>query len=217
LNATAYVPESNNLSAPITELLNITRSEQRHRRLQANLGLPVEFEPRRRQDVDMIFLQADPGPGRLLAPQLRFHNAGDIPTYATSDIHDTARLEPESDLNGIQFPDLPLLLTPDTTSAALVDELQTFWPQRARQWIRYYSFGFDAYQLAQRIYQFPAGSWQLEGATGLLESDIDRRIHRRLPFAQFNGGRAQALPALPPPVAPAPNDGTVPEIIFGSR
>ncbi len=40
LAASAYVPESQDASGPITQILNIAASEQRHRRLQANLASP---------------------------------------------------------------------------------------------------------------------------------------------------------------------------------
>jgi outer membrane PBP1 activator LpoA protein len=206
LAATAYVPESQNMSGPIANLLNVSRSEQRHRRLQANLGTEVDFESRRRQDVDMIFLQATPRDGRLLAPQLRFHKAGDIPTYATSDIYDTAREGRDSDLNGIVFTDLPVLLSPDSDAERFVEQLGEFWPQRTRQWIRFYSFGFDAYQLIGPIFNPAFAIWPRRGMTGELSIESDGRIHRALPFARFENGTPNALgpPAVRPGnIAPA--------------
>jgi hypothetical protein len=198
LASAAYVPESQNAAGPIADILNVARSEQRHRRLEANLGRPVEFESRRRQDVDMIFLQATASLGRLLAPQLRFHKAGDIPTYATSDIYDTARTGTDSDLNGVIFPDLPILLTPDSETARLADTFREYWPQQSRQWIRLYGFGYDAYQLVRPIFSPRAEDWPLEGVTGVLELAGDGRIHRGLPFARFENG-------TPTAIAPAPN------------
>lgn len=215
LSAAAYVPETQNFSQPITELLNISRSEQRHRRLQANLGRPVEFEPRRRQDVDMIFLQADDaGLGRLLTPELRFFDAGDVPTYATSDIYDTARQGSDSDLNGVMFPDLPLLLAPDGVATSLASELAAHWPQRSRQWIRLYAFGYDAYRLIGRLYSADPFAWPMPGVTGDLAVDGQGRIRRGLPFAQFRNGRPVAIPSLP--AAPLPGPDTL-EGIVGAR
>ena len=51
-----------------------SRSMQRQRRLAANLGVPMQFEPRRRQDVDLIFLEADVahGPSSHSAAPLQF-------------------------------------------------------------------------------------------------------------------------------------------------
>ena len=206
LATAAYVPESQsaNRNAPrnaadlIAGVLNIDRSEQRHRRLQANLNQAVEFESRRRQDVDMIFLQASASLGRLLAPQLRFHQAGDIPTYATSDIHDTARSGRDSDLNGLIFPDLPILLTPDRNAAELAEDFRTYWPDQSAQWIRFQSFGYDAYKLVRPIFS-PSleNDWPVAGVTGQLELAGDGRVHRGLPFAQVEGGRPEAIAVAP--------------------
>ncbi|NIW24215.1 MAG: penicillin-binding protein activator, partial [Gammaproteobacteria bacterium] len=101
-------------------------------------GLPIEFEPRRRQDVDMIFFAADPGAARLLAPQFRFHFAGDLPTYATSEIYEAAARGSDPDLNGVIFADIPWLLTPDANTDALRSSLLRYWPQRTTRWLRLY-------------------------------------------------------------------------------
>lgn len=216
LNTAAYVPETQNFGQTIRNLLDISSSQRRHQRLQANLGRAINFEPRRRQDVDMIFLQADPSLGRLLAPQLRFHDAGDIPTYATSDIFDPARQVNDPDLNGVVFPDLPLLLTPDRIAANLTDQLQQFWPQRARQWIRFYGFGFDAYQLVNQLYNQGAATWPMQGTTGGLDFAADGKIRRSLPFAQFQSGRP--VPVAPIAPAPRPNEfSDRPAGFFGAR
>ena len=84
LESRAYDSSTQDFSLAITTLLNLTDSNQRHQRLAANLGMPIEFEPRRRQDVDMIFFAAEPRAARLLAPQFRFHFAGDLPTRRSS-------------------------------------------------------------------------------------------------------------------------------------
>lgn len=218
LNSAAYVPESQNFSQPVEELLNRSRSEQRHRRLQANLGRPVEFEPRRRQDVDMIFLQVDRAPiGRLLAPQLRFDDAGDIPTYSTSDIYDTARQGTDSDLNGVIFPDLPLLLEPEGLADNLTRELDAYWPERGRQWVRLYAFGYDAYRLVDQLYSTFPSTWPMRGITGDLYLDVDGRIHRGLPFAQFQNGRPVTVPTLPVPTPPFPESSPASDDVFGAR
>lgn len=194
LDFAGYDTSVQDFSAQITTLFNIERSQQRHRRLAANLNVPVEFEARRRQDVDMIFLGADSArAGRLLAPQLRFHNAGDIPTYATSEVYEPGAQTSDADMNGIMFPDAPLLVAPDANGQMLGRTLQTHWPRRAPQLMRYYGMGFDAYRLMQGLYSADT-FWPLAGMSGSLSVDADGRIHRSLPFAQFQNGRPNALP-----------------------
>jgi outer membrane PBP1 activator LpoA protein len=193
LNSAGYVPDAQDVSGAIRDLLNISRSEQRHRRLEANLGVEVGFEARRRQDIDMIFLQASPPMGRLLAPNLRFFYAGDIPTYATAEIYEPTNRAADTDLEGVVFPDVPLLLSPDARSTALTQALQVHWPQRATQWLRLYGLGFDAYALVGALFALGANEFPVEGFSGTLELDAFGKIRRGLPFAQFRNGRPAML------------------------
>ncbi len=146
LDYAGYDRGSQEFAQPIMSLLNITRSNQRERRLAANLGVPIEFEPRRRQDIDAIFIAADDArAARLLAPQLRFYSAGDIPTFATSDIYDPGNATGNNDLNGLIFADAPVLITPSASADDLRRDLQEYWPQRGGL-TKLYGMGFDAYQ-----------------------------------------------------------------------
>jgi outer membrane PBP1 activator LpoA protein len=174
-------------------LLNLSRSNQRYQRLAANIGVPLEFEPRRRQDIDVIFVATNPSNGRLLAPQLRFHYAGDLPTYATSEVFGIADNARDADLDGILFPDSPWLLSPDVTSAELKATLASYWPQRVAQWPRLFAMGFDAYRLIPLLYNQSGGFTAVPAMSGELSLDTNGRVHRRLPLAQFREGRPVAL------------------------
>jgi outer membrane PBP1 activator LpoA protein len=207
INSVEYVAA--NAASSIRFLLNITQSENRHQRLQANLGRTIEFEPRRRADIDMIFLQADPGVGAgdasLVAELLASNGASpeDIPTYATSDIHDPTRTAADRDLDGLIFPDVPLLVDPDGSGRAAATRFREFTTASARQQPRLFAFGFDAYLLIQALYAGSNTGWPLPGATGELYLGEDGRIRRVLPFAEFRSGRPATL---------APNLG-----VFGAR
>ena len=200
LDWNGYEPALQDFSQPIAALLNVTRSRDRYRRLAANLGVPVQFEARRREDVDMIFVVAGAGTGRLLAPQLRFFGADDVPTYATAEIFDSARTTRDSDLNGLIFADVPVLIAPDENASVVRNELAAYWPQRGGL-TRYYGMGFDAYRLVGALFGGEAGAWPIRGLSGDLSLDGQGRVHRVLPLAQFREGRpAPFEPALPPPI-----------------
>jgi uncharacterized protein len=203
LNWNGYEPALRDFSQPVSALLNVTRSVQRHRRLAANLGEPLEFpEARRRQDVDMIFLVADAQIGRLIAPLLRFYAAGDIPTYATAQIFDPANTARENDLNGLIFADTPSLIDPNEQAASLRRELEAFWPQRTSQ-IRLYGMGVDAYRLIATLYTDERFGWPVHGMSGELSIDATGRVRRALPLAQFRNGRPAVLEqSIEPPLAP---------------
>jgi uncharacterized protein len=189
IDSVGYDRGSQEFAQPIMSLLNITRSNQRERRLAANIGVPIEFEPRRRQDIDAIFIAADDArSGRLLAPQLRFHSAGDIPTFATSDIYDPGNAAGDNDLNGLIFADAPVLITPSASADDLRHDLQTYWPQRGGL-TKLYGMGFDAYQLIGSLYNDSRAAWPVRGMSGDLSLDTTGRIHRGLPLAQFRNGK----------------------------
>ena len=196
VDASGYDPALQDFSKPIASLLNVTRSEQRYRRLAANLGETVQFEPRRRQDVDMIFIVADARTARLLVPQLRFYSAGDIPTYATADIFDPANTRRSPDLNGLIFADTPALLAPDDAVTKVTSEWSSFWPQRASQ-IRLYGMGIDAYNLIGSLYAGDSRASPMRGLSGDLTLDDQGRVHRTLPLAQFRSGQPVAIDAPP--------------------
>jgi outer membrane PBP1 activator LpoA protein len=191
LDFNGYDPALQDFSQTIAGLLNVTRSNQRERRLAANLGTPLQFEPRRRQDVDMIFVVADSATARLLTPQLKFFSAADIPTYATADVFTPGGAARDNDLNGVIFADTPSLLAPDADATELAKSLQSYWPQRSSL-LRYFGMGFDAYRLIAPLYA-GAEPWPLEGMSGNLTVDGAGRIHRGLDLAQFRNGRPVML------------------------
>jgi len=190
-----YEPALQDFSQPAATLLNVRRSQERQRKLAANLGEPVQFEARMREDIDMIFaIVADDRTGRLIASQLRFFGAGDIPVYANSAIFDPGKTARDNDLNGFIFADTPALLTPSPDASALRGDLQTYWPQRAGL-SRAYGMGFDAYGLVASLFATGGTELSMRGLSGDLSLDAQGRVRRVLPLAQFRSGRPVALDA----------------------
>ena len=214
-----YDTAARDFSAPIEALLNLDLSMQRSTQLERLLGMNLSFEPRRRDDADMIFLAApDRGMARLLAPALRLYLTGGdpLPVYANTDIHEPADAARDGDLNDIVFPDAPWLLAPDPSGTELRRTLQSYWPQRAAGGnLRFYGMGVDAYRLVGALYA-GAYRWPLEGLSGQLELDADGRIRRSLSFAQFRNGRAVSLQPLPLERV-VPDEDDEPIEFFGAR
>lgn len=201
LNWYGYEPALADFSVPVAAMLNVTRSRERHRALEASLGVAVQFpEPRRRDDVDMIFVLADTRAARLLSAQLRFFGAGDIPTYATAQVFENARTARDNELNGFIFADAPVLIAPDGDAADVAAELETHWPQRDAL-LKYYAMGFDAYRLVAPLYTDNVAAWPMRGLSGDLSLDAQGRVRRVLPLAQFRNGRPAAYEITPPAIA----------------
>jgi hypothetical protein len=188
-----YDPEARDYSTPITQLLLIDESRARAKALSATIGTHLEFEPRSRGDAQFIFVGAQPVQGRSLRPALRFHLSEDLPIYATSDIFEPDD-EANNDLEGVIFPDMPWVISPDAVSTQLRNALSKHWPVRARGRGRLYAFGFDAYRLVPLLKAGKFGNeHSVPGMTGLLSVDSKGRVRRELDWAQVAGGKPNPL------------------------
>ena len=188
-----YEPSDQDFSFEIENLMGLALSIQRYQRLRANLGLSMQFEPRRREDADFIFVAADAPEGRLLKSQLKFHYSGDLPVYATSRIY-AQDGRSNADLDGVGFADTPWTIAPQPWIAGLPETFSEFWPdQQSLLLSRLNAMGYDAFSLVNNIYS--GGNPTLNGATGRLYLDDRGRIRRELPWAEFEGGVPVARPA----------------------
>ena len=210
LEQASYDASAADHRAPIRSLLHLDLSEQRRRSLEARLGLELEFQPRRRQDAQFIFLASRPEPGRLLRPQLKFHYALDLPVFATAAIYEPDE-RANDDLDGVLFADMPWIINPDVDALRLRNEFRSLWPRRFSRVQRLYALGYDAYRLIPHVYNtaLPMET-PVPGLSGTLTVDVTGRVRRELDWARIVDGKVvpEALP-VPDPVLPIPIEGTV--------
>ncbi|NNC77440.1 MAG: penicillin-binding protein activator [Woeseiaceae bacterium] len=193
LDYRSYASGNPDYSNTIEDLMALSGSVRRYQRLRANIGGPLQFDPRRRQDVEMIFMAADASAGRLMKSQLKFHYSGDLPVYSTSSIY-AMDGRSNADLNGIMFADTPWIVSPQPWIERLPALYEEYWPQQRRLG-RLHAMGYDAYQLVAPIYASRGGQInQIDGASGRLYLDADGRVQRGLAWAQFQNGEPVALP-----------------------
>jgi outer membrane PBP1 activator LpoA protein len=211
LDYRSYTPDKQDFSNEIENLMGLTGSVQRYQRMRANIGGTLQFDPRRRQDAEFIFLAAAAGPARLLKSQLKFHYSGDLPAYSTSSVNSLDGRS-NSDLNGIMFADTPWLIDPQPWIRFLPQTYSEYWPEE-RQLGRLHAMGYDAYNLIASLYASRGGEMpELDGATGELFLDQRGRIHRRLAWAQFQRGETVTLPGQEEtggPIQDVSEDGTL--------
>jgi outer membrane PBP1 activator LpoA protein len=155
----------------------------------------VKGEPStHRTDAAFVFVAAgSAGVARQILPQLKFHYAGDVPVYSTSD-----SFEPDptanSDLEGMLFPDMPWMVAKDPVTAQIRDAVRAAWPARTARRDRLYAFGFDAYRLMPTLRaKSPADAGEIPGVTGKLHLDDHNRIRRDLDWAQIRNGEPNNL------------------------
>ena len=129
--------------------------------------MPLQFDPRRRQDAEFIFLAADAPTGRLMKSQLKFHYSGELPVYATSSIY-AMDGRSDTDLNGVRFADTPWIIGPQAWIAHLPDIYREYWPEERRLG-RLHAMGYDAYQLVAPLFALGTEPMaEIDGATGKL-------------------------------------------------
>ncbi len=154
----------------------------------------VKGEPAtHRSDAAFVFAAGTPSAERLLVSQLKFHFAGDVPVYSTSD-----SFEPDAganaDLDGLFFPDMPWMVSADPVTTRIRDAVRGAWPVRTARRDRLYAFGFDAYRLVPALRSNGlSGSSEIAGVTGKLRKDDHNRIRRDLEWAQMKGGAPTPL------------------------
>ncbi|HSP01334.1 MAG TPA: penicillin-binding protein activator, partial [Thioalkalivibrio sp.] len=208
LAAQFYAPQATDYATSITQGLGVNDSQGRHRQLQNILRQNVEFEPRRRQDLDLVFMVGSPREARLLAPQLAYHRAGDLPILSTSHAYSgQPDSQADADLDGVILADIPWILDVPVEGAPTRASLTQALSPGSRQLPRLVAMGYDAFQLApllSHLHQRPGE--RLPGLTGNLYLDTEGRIHRHLHWAVFRQGTLRPM-APPAPTRPAPLEG----------
>ena len=190
-----YDPKKNDYSLPIRRLLNVDESQARRRSLQQIIGKKVEFIPRRRQDIDFIFMAAFSRQARVIRPQLRFHHAPKVPVYATSHAF-SGNIDPQMDrdMDGVMFADMPWTLQANDDGRRLKAEIDAAWPGAARRYTRLQALGIDAYRVVSHLNELRRDrTTSYAGMTGSLSLDMANRLQRRLLWARFQRGVPQLL------------------------
>ncbi len=193
LSDSRYPAVGTDFGPVITSALGLSASNNRVARLEKVTGLRLQAEAGARSDLDAIFLAARPNQGRLIKPQFDFHNAAEVPVYATSAIY-AGRPDPalDKDMNGVRFCDAPWLIGAPGSAPSV---------QLARQYftaggtpLRLFGLGLDAYRLLPQLawlLQSPTESFT--GASGALSIDGNGRVYRELGCAEFRRGLAHYL------------------------
>jgi outer membrane PBP1 activator LpoA protein len=180
----------------IKQSMAIDASEARAEKIEALLPRNrIEFIPRRRQDIDFIYLIANPRQGRQIQPTLAFYFAESLPIIAYPSIYDGSdNVDINRDLNGIIFLDSPWLLQQSNPFKEFVSDS---FRKTAGPLERLRAMGIDSFRLHDRLSQFATSEIKfLGGATGLLTMNADREIQRQLLVARFIDGAPQLLPPL---------------------
>ncbi len=182
-------------SERIKQGLHIGLSQRRAQSLESAIGTSLEYNPRRRQDIDFVYLPVSAQEARSVKPLLAFHFAQDLPVYANSRVY-RGKPDPQSDtdLNGVYFTDTPWILGTSAAQRTIDDYIERGGTPSKNL----YALGIDAYYLAPRLPQIlftPGLSYR--GTTGTLTLSEQGTILRRPAWAVFRNGTATRVDDSP--------------------
>jgi outer membrane PBP1 activator LpoA protein len=175
-------------SLPVRQLLNVHESKSRFQKLKNVIGY-VEYNPRRRRDVDVIFIVANNSVARLINPQFYHNRAESVAVYGLSRIYSgRPRPKKDIDLENVSFCSIPWLFDQAYHSDLDKQALHEVWQSSSDNILNLIAFGIDAYTLLP--YLNDLSSIPYSGATGDLVLNEYNRIERHLVCAKFNNGEA---------------------------
>ena len=181
----ATYSEREDYSSNVKKTLGLARSEERSRQVRDMLATNIEFTPRRRQDVDVIFLLSrNPVQARALKPLFAFHYAAQVPVYTLSNAYSGLEGPSNRDLKGMHLVEIPWFLgeQPELRVAIAAGDTDS------DNYARLNALGADAWLVQSQFARLRNGPEALfRGSTGLLTLDPSLRIRREATLAVFDG------------------------------
>ena len=114
---------------------------------------------------------------------MKFYYADELPVYASSHAYEPGKEKLLRELDGLIYNDIPFIVNSERYADS----------EEVKEFPRLYALGKDAYRLINTIRRLAISNAELDGATGYISVDKDRRLHRRLVWAKFNKGKPVAL------------------------
>ncbi len=180
----SYPASVNDFTKLLKSPLQIDLSEQRGVNLRRFINSRIQYEARRRQDLDLMVVLGYPIKARQIKPALDFLYASDVPVVATSHLYNgTEQVGLDRDLSNVEFSAMPWTLPGQLTQELQPDErLHTAYRHL-------YAVGHDAFLLYRNLdaMQYET-SVPLFGATGLL-SLSEGVVVRQQKWAKFDSGK----------------------------
>ena len=182
-----YKSQAHDFSDSIKSLLAIDQSESRKKLVSRTIGRQLKFTPRRRQDIDMLFMAAFPRQAKQIPLQIVYHHGETIPVYSTAHIVANYHSPKQNiDMDGVIFSDMPFLLEDSHDSASRQNTYQNTLYQRL------FAMGVDSYQLAPYVnYLMDTPFESFAGDTGQITINSGGHIIRSLPWATFSQGNVK--------------------------
>ena len=143
----------------LSEILLLEQSKIRTRKLSRIIGLQINSEPRKREDIDSMFLSTSLSNARSLKPALEYNFADNINVYLIPSWSEDQYLKDnELDLEKVIISEMPFLLNTNTNSQKI----------NLAKKSRNYAIGYDSYELILLLSSGTRRNFNYFGLTGLI-------------------------------------------------
>jgi len=190
--------ETENLAKPIADLMGVTQSNERAKQLRRILGQKINFMPQGRDDIGVIFINADNATARQIVPLLKFNFSGNTPIFATSMVYNGIPApQNDRDLDGVRFPIMPWAISDDPKQTELRKQLTTLWAENFRENSKLYALGIDSLTLMMKLQSMQLFTSTITGVTGQLQLQKNQQITVTSPGAKFVNGNPVLIRSSP--------------------
>ena len=163
----------------LSDILLLGQSKIRSRKLSRIIGLQINSEPRRRGDIDSMFLSTTLANARSLKPALEYNFADNINVYLIPSWSEDQYLKDnELDLEKVIISEMPFLLNTNTNFQK-IDLIKKS---------RNYAIGYDAYELILLLNSSTKRNFNYYGLTGLI-TNKDASIQKKSIHAKVVNGK----------------------------
>ena len=146
----------------LSKILLLDQSNIRSRKLSRIIGLQINSKPRRREDIDSIFLSTSLSNARSLKPALEYNFADNISVYLIPSWRGREYLkESELDLENVIISEIPFLLNTKIS----------FQETNPANKSRNYAIGYDTFELVLLLSANPRRNFNYFGLTGLITNE----------------------------------------------
>ncbi|WP_274880663.1 penicillin-binding protein activator [Vibrio harveyi] len=181
--ATSYFGDKRQLQKNINDVFGLQESQQRIAQMQSLMRISLESQPRSRRDVDAVYIVARSSELTLIKPFIEVAiNPDAKPPKLFSNSRSNSGGATYEDLSGVAYSDIPMLINPDPTIAAQMNEL---WPDQSNMEKRLEALGMDAYKLLGELPQMKLlPGYSVDGQTGVLSINNNCVVQRELDWAE---------------------------------
>ncbi|MGD1505111.1 penicillin-binding protein activator [Vibrio harveyi] len=181
--ATSYFGDKRQLQKNINGVFGLQESQQRIAQMQSLMRISLESQPRSRRDVDAVYIVARSSELTLIKPFIEVAiNPDTKPPKLFSNSRSNSGGATYEDLSGVAYSDIPMLINPDPTIAAQMNEL---WPDQSNMEKRLEALGMDAYKLLGELPQMKLlPGYSVDGQTGVLSINNNCVVQRELDWAE---------------------------------